>query len=71
MKFVPKPRVCNLKNEETARVFTHKIAARHDDVAKAYDIQKKWLLMKETWLKGTKLLVCGMMKGPPGHKETW
>ena len=31
---------------------------------------KKWLLMKETWLKGSKQ-VCGMTKGPPRHKETW
>ena len=37
---------------------------------KADDIQKKWLLMKETWLKGSKQ-VCGMTKGPPRHKETW
>ena len=33
-------------------------------VTKADDIQKKWLLMKETWLKGSKQ-VCGMTKGPP------
>ena len=25
---------------------------------------------EETWLKGSKR-VCGMMKGPPRHKETW
>ena len=68
--FVPKPRVWKLKNEETDRLFTHEMAARNDDVAKADDIQKKWLLMKETWLKGTKQ-VCGMTKGPPQHKETW
>ena len=46
------------------------MAARNDDVAKADDIQMKWLLMKETWLKGTKQ-VCGMSNGPPQHKETW
>ena len=40
------------------------------EVTKADDIQKKWLLMKETWLKGSKQ-VCGMTKGPPRHKETW
>ena len=39
-------------------------------VAKADDIQKKWLLMKETLLKSTKQ-VWGMTKGPPRHKETW
>ena len=46
------------------------MAARNDEVTKADDIQKKWLLMKETWLKGSKR-VCGMTKGPPRHKETW
>ena len=40
------------------------MAARNDEVTKADDIQKKWLLMKETWLKGSKQ-VCGMTKGPP------
>ena len=30
----------------------------------------KWLLVKETWLKGFKQ-VCGMTKGIPRHKETW
>ena len=39
-----------LKDEETATLFTHKMAARNNDVAKADDIQKKWLLMTETWL---------------------
>ena len=34
------------------------------------DIKKKWLLMKETWLKASKQ-VCGMTKGPPRPKETW
>ena len=48
VKFVPKPRVWKLKDEETARLFTHEMAARNDDVTKADDIQKKWLLMKET-----------------------
>ena len=46
------------------------MAARNDDVTKIDDIQKKWLLMKETWLKESKQ-VCGMTKGPPRHKETW
>ena len=69
-KFVPHPRVWKLKVEETARLFTHEMAARNYDVTKADDIQKKWLLMKETWLKGSKQ-VCGMTKGPPPHKETW
>ena len=70
VKFVPKPRVWKLKNEETARLFIHEMAARNEEVTKADDIQKKWLLMKETWLKGSKE-VCGMTKGPPRHKETW
>ena len=48
--FVPKPRVWKLKDEETARLFTHEMAARNE-VTKADDIQKKWLLIKETWLK--------------------
>ena len=68
--FVPKPRVWKLKDEETARLFTHEMAARNEEVTKADDIQKKWLLMKETWFKGSKQ-VCGMMKGAPRHKETW
>ena len=59
-----------LKDEEIARLFTHEIAARNDYVSKADDIQKKWLLMKETWLKAFKQ-VCGMTKYPPRHKETW
>ena len=59
-----------LKDEETARLFTHGMAARNKEVTKADDIQKKWLLMKETWLLGSKQ-VCGMTKGPPRHKETW
>ena len=53
-----------------ARLFTHEMAARNYDVTKADDIQKKWLLMKETWLKTSKQ-VCGMTKGPPRHKESW
>ena len=70
VKFVPKPRVWKLKDEETARLFTHEMAARNGEVTKADDIQKKWLLMRETWLKGSKQ-VCGMTKCPPRHKETW
>ena len=42
VKFVPKPRVSKLKDEETARLFTHEKAARNDGVIKADDIQKKW-----------------------------
>ena len=37
-----------LKDEETARLLTHEMAGRNDDGTKADDIQKKWLLMKET-----------------------
>ena len=37
-----------MKDEETARLFTHEMAARNGDVTKADDIQKKLLLMKET-----------------------
>ena len=48
IKFVPKVRVWKLKDEETARLFTHEMAARNDDVAKPDDIKNKWLLMKET-----------------------
>ena len=59
-----------LKDEDTARLFTHEMAPRNDEVTKADDIQKKLLLMKETWLKGSKQ-VCGMTKGPPQHKENW
>ena len=58
VKFIPKPRVWKLKDEETGRLFTHEMAARNDVVTKADDIQKKWLLMKETWLKASK--VCGI-----------
>ena len=59
-----------LKDDETARLFPHEMTARNYDVAKADGIQKKWLLMKEILLKGTKQ-VCGMTKGPSRHKETW
>ena len=59
-----------VEDEETARLFTHEMEAGYDDVTKADDIQKKRLLMKETWLKASKQ-VCGMTKGPPRHKETW
>ena len=37
--------------------------ARVSGVGRQQHIQKKWLLMKETWLKGAKQ-VCKMMKGP-------
>ena len=33
-------------------------------------LKKKWLLMKESWLKGTKQ-VCVMTKGPRRHKEIY
>ena len=48
VKFLPKPRVWKLKDEETARLFNHDMTARNDDVTTSDDIQKKWLLMKET-----------------------
>ena len=70
VKFVPTQRVWKLRGEEAARLFTHEMAARNAEVTKAEDIQKKRLLMKEAWLKGSKQ-VCGMTKGPPRHKETW
>ena len=54
VKFVPKPRVWKLKDEETARLFTREMAARNNDVTKADDVQKKWVLIKETWLKSFK-----------------
>ena len=50
-------------------MFTHEVAARNDDVTEADDIQKKWLLIKETLLNGSNQ-VCGMTKGPPRHKDT-
>ena len=70
VKFVPKHIVWKLKDEETARLFTCEMAYRNDDVTKADDVQKKWVLMKETWLKGSNK-VSGNMKGPPRYKETW
>ena len=42
----PKAQSVEVNDEETARLFTHEIEARNDDVTKADDIQKKWLLMK-------------------------
>ena len=45
-----------------------KMAARNDDVTKVDNIQKKWLLIKESWLKGFKQ-VCGMTTDPPRHKD--
>ena len=36
------------KDEETARLFTHEMVDRNDEVIKADDIQKKRLLMKGT-----------------------
>ena len=48
VKCIPKPRVWKLKDEETVRLFTREMTARNDDVTKADDVQKKWLLMKET-----------------------
>ena len=48
VKYVPKPRVWKLKVEEAARLFTHEMAARNNDVTKADDIQKNWTLMKKT-----------------------
>ena len=47
-KFDPKPRVWKLIDEETVRLFTREMAAGNDDVTKYDDVQKKWLLMKET-----------------------
>ena len=44
------------------------MAARNNDVTKTDDIQKKWLLMKETWLKCSKQ-VRGITKCPPQHKR--
>ena len=36
-----------LKDDEIARLFTHEVAAKNDDVTKDDDIQKKWLLRKK------------------------
>ena len=69
VKFVPKPRVWKLKDDETA-IDCLLMKWQLEMMNKADDIQKKWLLMKEIWLKGSKQ-VCGMTKGPPRHKETW
>ena len=52
VKFVPKHSVWKLNDGETAKLFTREIGARNDDVTKADNVQKKWLLMKETWLIG-------------------
>ena len=35
VKFVPKPRVWKLKNEQTVRLFTREMAAKNDDVTEA------------------------------------
>ena len=43
-----------LKDEETVILFTHEMADKNDDATKADDVHKKWLLMMETWLKGSK-----------------
>ena len=37
-----------LKDRDTPRLFTREMSSRNYDVAKADDIQKKWLPMKET-----------------------
>ena len=56
------------KDDDTVRLFTCEMSGRNDDVNKADDVQKKWFLMKDTCLKGSKQ-VCGMTKGP--HKVIW
>ena len=38
VKFVPKPRVWTMKEEETARLFTREMADRSDNVTKADDV---------------------------------
>ena len=70
VRFVPKPRVWKWKDEDTIRLLTREMAVRNDDVTKADNVQKMWLMMNETWLNGSKQ-VCGITKGPPRHKETW
>ena len=35
VKFVPKPRVWKLTNEETVRLFTREMAAKNDDATEA------------------------------------
>ena len=39
VKFVTKPSVWKFKDEETARLFTHEMAARNYDVTKAERLQ--------------------------------
>ena len=51
-KLFPKSRLWKLKDVETAILFTREMTDRNDDVTKADDDQNKWLLMKQTWLKG-------------------
>ena len=58
------------KDKETVGLFTREMADRNDDITKADDVQKNWLLMKGILLKCSKQ-VCGMTKSPPRHKETW
>ena len=45
-------RVCRLKDEDTARLLL--VKWQLEMMTKSDDVQKKWLLMKETWLKGSK-----------------
>ena len=65
-KFIPKVEVGMLKDKETIRLFTREMAARNDNITNPDYAQKKWLLMNETWLKGSKQ-VCGITKGLPRH----
>ena len=57
-------------------MFTSEMAARNDDVTKADDVQKKLLLMNDTWLRGSKQ-VCGKTnvhldtRGLGGGIEMW
>ena len=60
-----------LKDEETAGLFTHEMAARNDEVTKADDIQKKWLLMKETWLNASKQFIHLDTRRLGGEIEMW
>ena len=46
------------------------MSARDDDVTKADGVLNRWLLMQETWLKGSKQ-VCGIPKGPPRDQQAW
>ena len=41
IKFVTKPRVWELKDEDTDRLFIHEIALRTDDFNKADDVRKR------------------------------